>query len=203
MYCVMGTGYYLCFHLAISRNQNWFLSFFLFLCTFTCFFRRTLTFFYFLLSTLTTLHFRLSTSVGGPGSTRLGGQQLTLRKVLNLGPVDRRDDLFMQVISTDDWYCYECTTLVSKQRYNATTRTFDSSELERDAIGVAMTNRWFARGSERIAFQCTEYKWSDELNGRVPVGRRLAAKESVHVEKMYSPVFHKNMAGNGRFRAVS
>jgi hypothetical protein len=49
------------------------------------------------MSTSLSMASKLSTSVGGPGSTRLGGQQLTLRKVLNLGPVDRRDDLFMQV----------------------------------------------------------------------------------------------------------
>ena len=84
--------------------------------------------------------------------------------------------------------------LVRKYHFDLLRRDFVATPLSAGATGVAIYSRTFAKGSERIAFRCTEVGPAAGGNGWKMVGERMVAKETHYVEKLLNARFHETLA---------
>ena len=87
--------------------------------------------------------------------------------------------------------------MISKQGYNLAEKAFYDVPLTAGATGVAMAEKSFSHGAERLAFRCTEYSpssSSDLGSIKIPSGHWLVAKETFHDEQLKDASFHKRTA---------
>jgi hypothetical protein len=103
-------------------------------------------------------------------------------------------------LSKHEWDFYIGSACIGKMRWDNVEKTlvsepyFEAPNIATPAIvhGVVHNKSWFGRGAERVVYQCREVAGYDPAS-RVTrcVGPKLVAKQSVYVEQMFSPHFHR------------
>ena len=91
-----------------------------------------------------------------------------------------------------EWDVYDGAKLVTKERFNVTTRDCQAIPLVSGATGMAHAREYFAEGAERVAYFCSEIRLDSSSNAYM-IGPRLVAKESWYTDKM-DKNFHKNFS---------
>jgi hypothetical protein len=141
-----------------------------------------------LTSTLTTLR----TELGGRGTN------LTLRPGLASQRVERKDLGAGSTLHHDEWDFYVGQYCIAKLKWDARADATvpmpffkPAAPHEGLARGVIHNKHWFARGAERVVYQCREVMSNSAKSQIVLVGPKLVAKQSQYKEQMYSADFHR------------
>jgi hypothetical protein len=140
-----------------------------------------------LTSTLTTLR------------TELGGARLTLRAGLALQRAERKEFASGSALHSHEWDFYLGQECIAKLKWDAKVKDtaempyFQPSLASSSIVhGVVHNKSWFARGAERVVYQCREVlSGIDSREVLMIVGPKLVAKQSVYEEQVFNPSFHR------------